>query len=353
MRKFGKLPAFLMVCSVVMVFGMTALAEADTSEFVTVTYVMLGNKPTNGQLEKVQERWNAILKDRINAHLELRWVEWADWQTQYNLLLASGDKSLDLVTTATDWLDAWPNVQRGAFLPIGDMLPEYAPKTWAQVPPEHWEECQYEGQIYLIPEDNYTQWVNHGLYYRGDWAKEFGIELPIMDWDTLGKYLQGVKDQKGLIPWDVSGPAKVPEFTEGWIEAHTKAVALPMVPTGLVKIFWGKSVEDYATVVSPIFEDTYLEFANLAKAWADAGYWREDVLNYNGDTRALLRAGQTGMEQHHTQTYKGLRVQMDEDQPGSELQLFSFGEVGNNLVEMSITHGPRRLPPTASTRNAR
>ena len=33
--------------------------------------------------------------------------------------------------------------------------------------------------IMMIPEDHYTQWVNHGIYYRGDWAKEFGITEPL------------------------------------------------------------------------------------------------------------------------------------------------------------------------------
>ncbi len=336
MRKFGKMLALLTVCSFVMMFAVTAMAQVDTSEFVTVTYVMMGNKPTNGQLEKVAEKWNAILKEKVNAHLELQWVEWADWSTRYNLLLASGEE-LDLITTATDWLNAWPNTQNGAFMPLDDLLPVYAPKTWAQVPPEHWEECKFQGEIYLIPEDNYTQWIDHGLYYRGDWAKEFGIELPIMDWNTLGKYLQGVKDQKGVIPWDVQ--VGQGGLTNGWFISHTQSLPLEMVPTGNFSVFWGKSHEDFTTVVSPVFDDTYVEFAKLMKQWADAGYWREDVLNYTGDTRALLRAGQTGMDQHHTETYKTLRVLMDQDQPGSELQMFAFGEVGNNLIEMSITHG--------------
>ena len=51
------------------------------------------------------------------------------------------------------------------------------------------------------------------------------------------------------------------------------------------------------------------------KEWGDAGYWRNDVLNYTGDTREALKAGQTGLDGHHTQTYAGLRVDMDEKQP--------------------------------------
>jgi putative aldouronate transport system substrate-binding protein len=328
--------AILMVCGFVMSFALTALAEVDTSEFVTVRYVMLGNKPTNGQLEKVAEKWNAILKEKVNAHLELQWVEWADWRTKYNLLLASGEQ-LDLITTATDWLDAWPNAERGAFMDMTDLLPEYAPKTWAQVPPEHWEECKYDGKIVLIPEDNYTQWINHGLFYRGDWAKEFGIELPIMDWETMGKYFQGVKDNKeDVVPWDAQGSISLAGH---WFVSHTPVLALEMVPTGYIPVFWAESYDEKYTAVSPIFDDTFIEFAKTMKEWGDAGYWREDVLNYKGDTRELLRAGLSGSDQHHTQTFRTLRVEMDDLQPGSELGMFVFGEQNANLISMSITHG--------------
>ena len=67
------------------------LGKIDTSEFQTISYVMLGDKPKNGQFEKVMEKVNAILKQKANAKLEIKWVEWADWQTKYNLLLASGE----------------------------------------------------------------------------------------------------------------------------------------------------------------------------------------------------------------------------------------------------------------------
>lgn len=309
----------------------------ETSKFVRLSYVMLGDPPTNGQLEKVQAKWNEIFKSKINAELTLKWVEWADWYTKYNLLLASGEP-LDLITTASDWLDLWPNAQKGAFMNLDDLLPKYAPKTWEEVPKEDWEQSKYNGKIVTIPEDHYTQWVNHGIFYRGDWAKEFGITEPIKDWETMGKYFQGIKDKKpGVIPWDVNGTKN--EATDGWVISHTDAVALDMVPTGFLKVFWGKSYNEKYTAWSPIFDQTYVDYAKMMKEWGDKGYWREDVLNYKGDTRAELKAGKSGADQHHTQTYRGLRYDMDKAQPGSELQMFAFADTRNNLISMPVTHG--------------
>jgi putative aldouronate transport system substrate-binding protein len=340
MQKFVKVLALVLLCGLALNMTVWA-ADADTSKFVKINMLVLGNRPTNGQEEAVQAKWNELLKAKVNANLELKWIDWTDWYTKYNLILASGEP-LDLITIATDWLDTWPNAQRGAFMALDELLPKYAPLTWKEVSPASWAECKYEGKIYFIPEDHYTQWINHGLYYRGDWAKEFGLPVPLVTWENLGKYLQGVKDKKGIVPWDANGVEKTRPMIEGWFNSHTDSIELPMVPTGAVLgVFMAKSAEEYYKVVSPVFDETFMDFAKLMKQWGDAGYWREDVLNFKGDTRAELRAGQTGMDAHHTQTFRSLRVDMDKDQPGSELQMFAFAEAENrnNLISMSISHG--------------
>ena len=161
--------------------GNTSVKEdgsIDTSKHEVINMLVLGNKPTNGRLEAMLDKLNPILTEKVNAELEFTYIEWTDWQTQYNLKLLSGDSSLDLICTATDWLYGWENTKKGAFLPLSeDMLKTYAPKTWEQVSADgDWDICKYNDEIYFIPEDHYTQYTNHGMFYRGDWAKEAGLE---------------------------------------------------------------------------------------------------------------------------------------------------------------------------------
>lgn len=326
----------------------------DTSEHVTVKFVVLGNRPTNGRLELMLEELNAVLTEKVNAELDLQYVEWADWQTQYNLLLASGDSSIDLITTATDWLDAWPNIKKGSFMPLSqDMIKTYAPNTYTSVTEEEWEKCSYDGQIYLIPENNYTQYTNHGIFYRADWAKEAGLSN-INNFTNLGTYFQFVKDNKSnVIPWDVSGTAANGNaLASGYIQSTTSNIVIDGVPIGLSSVYYGTSKDDAYTVTSPYMEGTTFEdFAVLMKEWADAGYWREDVLNYDGDTRELFKAGASGADEHHTQTYvTDVRPNMDIKQPGSDTQMYSFSEPSKNLVKTSITHGC--VAVGASSKNA-
>lgn len=309
-------------------------AGIDTSEFVTIDFQVMGDAPTNGQIDAVTEKMNAYLKEKINANIKFRWTGWTDWQTQYNLLVATGE-GLDLVSSASDWLDMWPNAQKGAWMALDDLLPKYAPLTYAEISQDDWNMCKYNGQIICFPENSYTQYVNHGLFYRGDWAKEAGLtDGKATSWEDIGKYLAYIKANKpDVIPWDNANLS----VAEGWIGSHTTANVVDAVP-GRLLYFKDYDKEPY-TVYSPFFDQTFEDFAVMMKEWADAGYWKADVLNNKDDTRQFLKDGKTGMDQHHVQTYVGLRKDMDKLQPGSDLQMFGFFEPTKNLVKMPITHG--------------
>ena len=85
--------------------------------------------------------------------------------------------------------------------------------------------------------------------------------------------------------------------------------------------------------------DEFVNFAKEMKEWADAGFWRADVLNYTGDVAAEMEEGKTSAHQHHTQTWTSERTTMENKQPGSDLGFFFFGEEMNNLISLNITHG--------------
>ena len=187
--------------------GTTSSGDIDTSEHVVITYMVTGDKPDGKsaeRLDEMMEKLNAILTEKVNAELEIYYIGWTDYLSNYNLTLAQMDGSVDLVGTASDWLDAWPNAKNGAFLELSeDMLKTYAPKTWESVSQDHWDLCKYNGSIYLIPEDNYAQWTNHGFIYRLDWAKEAGLTDGVKSWEDLTTYFKYVKEAyPDVIPWD-------------------------------------------------------------------------------------------------------------------------------------------------------
>ena len=305
---------------------------------VAVTMLLLGNKPTNGRAEAVIAEINKITSERIGAVLKTRYVEWADWQTKYQLALATGDPSLDLVITSTDWLYAWEIARRGGFYPLTpELLQKNAPMTWASIPQEHWDVCTSDGNIWFIPEDDYTQFTNHGFFWRKDWANEAGIR-DIEKFEDIELYLDAVKrNHPEAIPWDVGSYIEMRPL-EMFIMGKEPVQYLFGTSVGNYGIFQ-YNVNDPYTVVSLFMEGDYMEKAAVVfDRWGKKGFWRDDVLNAQIETAELFKAGLSGLDQHHTMTYLGLRYDMDIAQPGSEVQMYYLGKENGNVINDLITH---------------
>lgn len=307
---------------------------------VIITYLTTGNKPTNSGTAEMLVKLNERLTELCNAELEIYYIPWYNYGTNYNLKLAEKDGSIDLIGTATDWLNAWDNANLGNFMPLSDeMLKTYAPKTWNSVSAEHWDSCRLNGNIYFCPEDNFTQWTNHGFMYRLDWAKEAGIN-GVHSWEDLTAYLQFVKDNKDVIPWD-SNCSSSTFHAEGYIQSKTDYIIIDGVTsTNMI----GSHRNDQTKVYSPFYEGKELvEYAKLMKKWNDMGVWPKNIMIERGgnrDNRDEFCAGLTGMEQHHSQTwYTTVYKQLQKNVPGADCGFFWFGEESQNLVYQTITHG--------------
>lgn len=329
-----------------------AMSDADTSEHVVITYMTTGDAPSGDALNTyndMMEKLNAILTEKVNAELETYFISWTDYLANYNLTLAQMDGSVDLVGTSSDWLDSWPNAKNGAFLELSEeMLQTYAPQTWASVPADHWELCKYDGEIYLMPEDNYAQWTNHGYIYRMDWAKEAGLADGVHSWEDMTAYWKYCKEAfPDLIAlWDSDGTS-YNAMAGGWIASHSDYVSIDGINAGAM---WGGRKDDLYTVYSPYVTETDLlvEFARLMKEWDEIGVWPTDVLNNTSMTEDMnadmYRIGQVAAVQKHTEMWTGLVSALPQntiyqENPDADTGFFYFGEEQGNVMELSITHG--------------
>jgi hypothetical protein len=254
--------------------------------------------------------------------------------------MASGDPNLDLIVSATDWLYAWEIARRGGFYSLTpELLQANAPQTWAEIPQSHWDICTENGTIWFIPEDQYSQYTNHGMYWRKDWAREGGIEN-VSTFEDLERYWDAVKrNHPEAYPWDVNGAEyRDMGLISAYIGGKQPVQGIIGIATGNYGVFQYNTSDPY-TVVSYYMDGNELaEAARIFDRFAKKGFWREDVLNYRGETRNLLLAGLSGSDQHHTQTYISLREQMDREQPGSELQMYWWGMENNNVNKDLLTH---------------
>ncbi len=312
----------------------------DLSHHVIITYMTTGDRPTNGATEKMLKELNKILTEKVNAELQIFYIPWNDYLVNYNMCLSQLDGSVDLVGTASDWLDAWNNIKNGTFLGMSDeMVKKYAPKTYESVSAEHWEMCRMNGKLYMLPEDNYAQWINHGFIYRSDWAKEAGLSNGVHSWEELTSYLEYVaKSKPGIIPWNSDGGLDT-YHPEGYIESKSDYVPLEGISTNL---YFGVHRNNLSKVYSPFIEGNELvEYAKLMKRWNEIGVWPKDLAqSVHSKNREEFKVGKVAVEEHHTQTwYTEVRPALQKNVPGADCEFFWFGEEAGNITAMTVTHG--------------
>lgn len=303
---------------------------------VTITYMTIGDKPTNGRTEEVVDKINKILEKEINARLDIFYVSWTDYLENYNKTLREERVNIDLVGTGTDWLDAWPNVINGNFLPMSEeMIRTYCPRTYANVTSAQWEACKYNGDIYFIPENEYLQWTNHGFIYRGDIARKAGLDS-VDTWEDLTEYFRFVRENyPDMIPWDASGDVSV--IALGYLMSKTHYV--PIYEVTNYGVFGGYS-NLQGTLKSPFYKgDELVEFAKLMREWSRIGVFRPDN-STSGDNPTEFLQGITSVDQHHTQKFfMEIKPSLELSQAGADAKFFWFGKESGNLLRTSILHG--------------
>ena len=298
--------------------------EIDTSKFVTVKMLVLGDPPAGGADVKVFEALNEILREKLNAELEVTWIEWNNYDTKYQMELVSGTP-YDLIFSTSTWLNLWENAEKGAFMDISELIPVYAPQLYADTTEEEWAGCTYKGEIVALPEHRHWQLSTPVFVYRLDWAKEFGLDC-VNSIETLEKYCDGILANKpGVIPYNVGGSVNSNELYAMWLRQETDYVLGPG-SVGMSCPTANASKDDIWTSVSPVFDEKFVEFAKLMKSWGDKGYWPEDVLSATVDTETMFLTGQGGLYNVNVANYYGMFEKMEKENPDAEIDAFFFDE---------------------------
>jgi putative aldouronate transport system substrate-binding protein len=310
--------------------------KIDTSKFVTIKVVQLGDPPAGGADKRVLEELNKKLKEKVNAAIDWSWIEWNNYDTKYQMTLASGEPA-DLIFTSSTWLNLWDNADKGSFMNIEDLLPHYSPQLWADTTKQEWEGTTFKGHIVALPEHRFTQLSTPFAAYRQDWAQSFGIDK-VDSIEKLGQYLQGIKDKMpNVTPYAATGSATSNELYSMYLRQKTKYVLGPGT-TGMFTAVASKSYDEPWTIVSPIFDDWFIDFAKTMKKWGDAGYWPQDVMASKKDGKTTMLAGTSGMWTANVSNYYSFMSDFKKQQPNGKLDAFFFdGAPRNEIIKDVVT----------------
>lgn len=245
----------------------------------------------------VYDEVNKKLKTDINATVEVKYLSWADWQTKYSLIFASGE-DFDCIYTAY-WAQYADMANKKGFLELGkEMLMKSMPDYYAKVPADFWDQVKVGGKVFMIPYLN-KQVVGHNLVMtRGDLAEKYNIPV-IKALPDLENYVKTIKqNEPGMLAYngnvaDLSSLFVMPIL----YKQPNNLMILPLKPP-----VFSVALDDVTGKVNYIPDDPkFLDLLKKTKEYSDAGWWPKDILASTAKVGDNFKAGTSMLYVHQAE----------------------------------------------------
>lgn len=163
--------------------------DLDLSEYEEVNCYVVGN--TGDDWQKVVDKANELMIQKINTKVNFTIVPWSDFQTKYSLYLA-GDEDVDMIYCAS-WCNYSDYVKSGAYKPMDwDFIQKYMPLTAEKQAKASWKEVSYDGSYYCIPSD-WAGIAAGGIVTTQQILDKYGYKKEdIKNIDDLSKFLHSI-----------------------------------------------------------------------------------------------------------------------------------------------------------------
>lgn len=252
----------------------TAETKPELKEVKLVWYTVL---PEQKDQKLVFEQFNKLVKEKINAEVEIRGLGWGNYEEKLNIAIASNEP-FDICWTS-DWMAKYaPNATKGAFMSIDELLPKYAPKTKEFIDDKFWDLTKVNGKLYGIPcyQSFYRQ---QALWIKKDIAEKYKFEPSMITTEpsSLTPLLKTIKEgEPDLTPLAEKAPAFVwfgksmGTYSQEYAENVTNGEAPVCV------------YESDPTKVRAYDEGVIAELKSglkTAREWYTQGYVRKDLLS--------------------------------------------------------------------------
>ncbi|SHK11505.1 putative aldouronate transport system substrate-binding protein [Anaerocolumna jejuensis DSM 15929] len=245
------------------------LNRVDISEPVTLKMYLLGERTPD--FDKVYAEVNKILKEKVNATVEVDFLSWSEHDKKYSLLF-SGGEDFDLIFTAAGWGHYENTVAMGGFYALTkDFLNTYAPDILKAVPEVAWNQAAIDGSIYMVP--NYqNEFGNNVVGLRGDLLAKYGYS-DITSFDQLIQFFGDVASKE-------SGISPLGTQAGGLYYQYLLDKGMDTVSgTSTKELFLYNTLNSGdKTITYALDWDGFTEYCKLAKELFDKGYWSADSL---------------------------------------------------------------------------
>lgn len=270
MKKGNKKRAMALLAAAAMMATstMTGFAEENAAsdlEPVELTWLLRIPEQADGQ--EVLDEVNKILQEKINATLNIEFIDPVAYPEKTKLKITSGEE-FDIMFTSAGY-GFYDYASKGAFLPLDELLAEYAPETYAQIPESFWNATRVNGDIYAIP--NYQIVARQpSLVFRKELVEKYGLELDgITTIEGMEPVLQTLKENETDKQFIFFPP--VLNHMDTMTYLGLEGIGADGTP-GCIEID-GSDL----TVSNQYESDAFVGLVNTLKAYEEAGYINKDL----------------------------------------------------------------------------
>jgi putative aldouronate transport system substrate-binding protein len=297
----------------------------DTSKEVKLKMVLMGSKPAD--FDQVYGEVNKIMKQKINATLDVSFIDWSDETTKYPLMFASNE-DFDLVISAP-WLNYSQQATKNGFLEITeDMLKKYAPTTYKEEPKEAWDQAKVNGKMYMVPQNNF-EYSYHLVAVRGDLRQKYGIPELKSEADYINYLKTIASKEKGIIP--SVGPS----------ENNSMELIQPNEWNPVVNVYPidYKLTDSSGKLFNYAETPEFASFVNQMYDAAKGGAWSRDALTSKLDKVQAFKDGKLASVEWNLGTLLRAKSEMAATHPDWKVELYDLSPDKKRLSQPFINNG--------------
>lgn len=302
-----------------------ASAGADTSKEVKLKMILLGSRPAD--FDEVYGEVNKIMKDKINATLDVSFIDWGDVNQKYPLIFAANE-DFDLAFSAP-WAFYSQQSTKNGFLELTeDMLKQYAPKTWAEEPKVAWEQAKINGKIFMVPQNNF-EYDYHLVAIRGDLREKYNLP-EIKTYDDYTKYLKAIVDgEKGTLP------------SLGASEFNSVELLQPNEWSPVIKQYpiVYKVTDPSGKLINYTETQEFSDFVKNMYATAKTGAWNRDALTSKMDKMQAFKDGKLASVEWNMGTLLRAKSEIGSTHPDWKIEIYDLTSNKKRLANPYINNG--------------
>lgn len=215
---------------------------------------------------------NEILKEKVNATLNVKYISWGEYETKYSLLFSSGE-DFDLIFTASGWAFYEDTATKNGFYAMDEEFRKtYAPDIQELLPEAAWEQALINGNVYMVP--NYQhEYGMEVVGVRGDLMEKYHYD-DITTPDELEAFLWDVaKNEKGITPLGSRSGADLAGYFLYPNQYHLMGGPLCLL------FVYDLNDRNSTDITYTVGTDKFVEYAKKMREFYKGGFWTADTLS--------------------------------------------------------------------------